>query len=354
MFSSWGKLILFHLVGFIFFSLSGLPTSIQAATFQYYDPSHTSYGRDVSYDGSKISVWDYQSNGFYRWIPQSGITERFYTHSTGANDFPGISGNGNVMVGSFNYWAVYSKGGDTFTNLSPGNACDANYNGSVIVGTANGQAAKWTWNGSTYQLQYLSGGFEARALSSNGSVIAGRTSSATDSQAVVWNHGAKRELGANTYQAYGVSADGRAVVGQGRVSAYNAFLWTPIGGVVGLGNLGNSNCAALGVANDGKAVVGTAYDPVAKTWVAFIWFPDTGMLRLKDYLIQTYPELAEPLTGWTLTEARAITPDGTTIVGYGYNPKFINNQKAWVTTGLQPVPAPGKSLPLIPLLLLAD
>lgn len=49
------------------------------------------------------------------------------------------------------------------------------------------------------------------------------------------------------------------------------------------------------------------------------------MRDLKDVLTD---EFGLDLAGWTLVEARAITPDGRTIVGSGFNP--LGQQEAWL------------------------
>ncbi len=48
-----------------------------------------------------------------------------------------------------------------------------------------------------------------------------------------------------------------------------------------------------------------------------------------DILTDDYG-LGSSLTGWTLSEATAISADGTTIVGQGYNPD--GNTEAWMAS----------------------
>jgi hypothetical protein len=51
------------------------------------------------------------------------------------------------------------------------------------------------------------------------------------------------------------------------------------------------------------------------------------MRDLKEVLTNNY---GLNLTGWTLLEATAISPDGKTIVGYGTNPS--NDTEAWIAS----------------------
>ena len=112
--------------------------------------------------------------------------------------------------------------------------------------------------------------------------------------------------------AAGVSADGATVVGRG--NGNEAFLWTAGGGMVGLGDLpgGEFSSIARGVSADGATVVGQGSSVIGQE--AFLWTSQDGMRRLQDVLTV---DLGLDLTGWTLRDARAVTPDGLTIVGWG-------------------------------------
>jgi probable HAF family extracellular repeat protein len=121
-------------------------------------------------------------------------------------------------------------------------------------------------------------------------------------------------LGGCCSWAYGVSADGSVVVGVALNAAgeYRAFRWTASGGMQDLGTLGGDWSRANGVSADGAVVVGGTYIfEVPRR--AFRWTAAGGMEDLNT----TY---ANPLTpGSALWEARAISPDGRYIVGWGYN-----------------------------------
>ena len=57
---------------------------------------------------------------------------------------------------------------------------------------------------------------------------------------------------------------------------------------------------------------------------AFIWDAQDGMRDLQTLLVS----LGADLTGWSLTEARAISADGRVIVGTGTNPQAAT--EAWI------------------------
>jgi probable HAF family extracellular repeat protein len=79
-----------------------------------------------------------------------------------------------------------------------------------------------------------------------------------------------------------------------------------------LGTLGGGYSQAWGVSADGSVVVGDARNAEGR-WHAFRWTASGGMEDLNT----TYASLLT--NGSRLREARAISPDGRYIVGWGYN-----------------------------------
>ena len=115
------------------------------------------------------------------------------------------------------------------------------------------------------------------------------------------------------------------------LSGYEAFRWTSGGGMVGLGDLpgGTFESDAKDVSADGSVIVGHA--ATALGFEAFVWTGTGGMQNLRELLIAGG---ATGLTGWTLTEANAVSADGRTVVGYGTN--AAGNQGAWAATIPEP------------------
>lgn len=113
--------------------------------------------------------------------------------------------------------------------------------------------------------------------------------------------------------AHGVSADGSVVVGYGDQCSgagcsyvFRAFRWTPSGGMSSLDGLSsNGNSNAYGVSADGRIIVGYAEDSQGNAQ-AVRWTP-TGIAALGS------------LNGGTWSEAYAISANGNVIVGTAQN-----------------------------------
>lgn len=137
--------------------------------------------------------------------------------------------------------------------------------------------------------------------------------------------------GGTSSEAYGVSSDGSVIVGRsGSTSGNQAFRWTSAGGMVGLGEFpgGTIFAEAQDVSSDGSVVVGQSNSAIGTE--AFIWDATNGMRALKTAL----EAQGLDLTGWTLTSAESIASDNVTIVGYGNNPS--GNNEAWIAVIPEP------------------
>jgi probable HAF family extracellular repeat protein len=161
---------------------------------------------------------------------------------------------------------------------------------------------------------------EAWGVSADGSVVVGLAHNAAGQRrAFRWTvAGGMRDLGAlpggMESVATGVSADGSVVVGSARNAAGQdrAFRWTEARGMQDLGTLDGNSSWALGVSADGSVVVGSARNAAGQDR-AFRW---TAVRGMEDLNI-TYAHLLTD--GSVLLEARAISPDGRYVVGWGYN-----------------------------------
>jgi probable HAF family extracellular repeat protein len=131
--------------------------------------------------------------------------------------------------------------------------------------------------------------------------------------------------GGDASKALAVSADGSVVVGYSHSDAgREAFRWTSAEGLVGIGDLpgGAFTSMAHSVSADGSVVVGVGAKASGET--ACIWI-DGGLFDLQTFLADHY---GLDLTGWRLTAAKLVSADGSTIVGYGFNPD--GEVEAWV------------------------
>jgi probable HAF family extracellular repeat protein len=305
---------------------------------------------DVSADGSVVvGQADFASGPeAFRWTRDGAMV--------GLGDLPGgihhsaaygVSADGSVVVGhssqevkglEFGDWGAFrwtSAGG--MVPLGRGTAWDVSADGSVVVGdAAYREAFRWTPDGGMVGLGRLPGepgDSNAVGVSADGSVVVGFSSP----YAFRWTSGGRmvrlNDLSGASFdgRANSVSADGSVIVGVFK-SDPEAFRWTSDGGMLGLGQLpgGGYASAALDVSADGSVVVGSGRT-AASDVAAFLWTSDGGMRDLRELLIQNG---ATGLTGWTLTTASAITPDGRTIVGTGTNP--LGLKEAWIATVPEP------------------
>jgi len=337
-----------------------------------------SFAMSVSADGFVVVGYGSSASGgeAFRWTSGGGMV--------GLGDLAGgsfgsiawgVSADGSVVVGTGSSasgpqeafrWT--SRGGMVGLGDLPGGqfyseATDVSADGSVVVGRGSpapapdvnvlSEAFRWTADGGLVGLGAFPGGagFESYAsgVSSDGSVVVGGSISALSQvppEAFRWTAGGGMvglgDLPGDSYidsTAMGVSADGSVVVGRGTPASGDeeAFRWTSGGGMVGLGDLpgGSFYSIAWGVSADGSVVVGTGSS--ASGSEAFIWDATNGMRSLEDVL-NSY---GVDLTGWKLSQARGISADGITIVGYGTNP--LGQNEAWVAN-LSPVPEPATLL----------
>lgn len=73
---------------------------------------------------------------------------------------------------------------------------------------------------------------------------------------------------------------------------------------------------AFGVSDDANVVVGASgYKPPRD---AFVWTPETKMVKLTDYMKN---KGVTGFDGWVLDVANPVSPDGKIISGTGVNPR---------------------------------
>lgn len=320
-----------------------------------------------------------------------------------------VSGDGNVVTGSATtlvgagtpirpFRWVYPAGPMVPIPLAIGNlggeGAAINLNGSVIVGTANALAFRWTSSSGAVFFPTLAGGTSARAagVSADGFTTAGQSTSPQGNRAVKWTAtGVITNLGvlpgAHATAAsvgLGISPDSSTVVGASDINVVgysHAFRWfggfmqdlgtlptgtdsaavdvsadngTIVGwsninfssnfiramrykfgpGMMNLGTLpGGIYSYANAVNGNGFAIVGRNYD-LNVGWRATLWTPSTGMVDLKAYVAS----LGGNVTGWVLDSAWGVSDDGTAISGSGL---LNGNPRAFLIRGLPCPSAPG-------------
>ena len=330
-----------------------------------------------------------------------------YSESNGISaDGSVVVGRSNSTPGYQGYRWTQAGGmsplGDLFGGLYDSDARDCSADGSAIVGTVSNSngwvAARWFPGTSVTLLGDLPGGvFQSRAygVSSDGNTVVGESSSATGDQAFRWRGGTMSPLGYlgqhpggfSRSVAADCSGDGETVVGtSSSAKGMQAFRWTQAGGMVALGDLPGgafiSNVAAI--SRDGSTIVGSATADFGATpcvWRsglgprelvpgasllgaaidasadgsvivgtsdtlgAFVWSERDGLRSIQD-LLET--DFGISLPTWTLTHATAISDDGRTIAGFGWNVLAPGGRgyEAFVVT----IPSPMTCVVFVPLL----
>jgi len=192
------------------------------------------------------------------------------------------------------------------------------------------------WSQSLTWLGTLGGNWSwAWGVSADGAVVVGSADNTGwyDNRAFRWTAAGGMQdlgtLGGYDSWALGVSADGSVVVGVARNAAggVRAFRWTASGGMQDLGTLGGWWSWANGVSPDGAVVVGGATNVRWYENRAFRWTASGGMEDLNT----TYASLLT--NGSRLLEARAISPDGRYIVGWGDNAATGRREAFLLDTG---------------------
>ena len=312
----------------------------------------------MSADGTVV-VGVYGSLGpAWRWTSGTGVMNLGSISQTVA-----VSRDGQTIVGTakgtdgIGYAAIWQTGKQWTTLPPPPNGTSqdgkstvgygVSSDGSVVVGLAYVnpnlvEGFRYDVKTGTVPLGTLTGGrSRASVISGDGKVIGGwddltgRGPGTGFWYGVIWWEGLQRLM--NPFgaigQVEGINTNGAVIVGRGvpPMSAPHAYRFTASDAqVVDLGALkrdqgGNGigpgptdsiedTSISLGVSDDGNVVVCTSgYQPPTD---AFIWTPDTKIVKLSDYL------KSKGVTGyetWTLISAVAVSPDGKIIAGTGIN-----------------------------------
>jgi len=322
-----------------------------------------SYGYGVNANGTAVVGTADHSDDFgsgdraFRWTVSGGMQDLGVLDGGASSGASGISYDGNFVTGTSGYFGGthafrWNAGSGIMEDLGelPGGSFHSsgghaiNASGDTVVGNSYSavgyRAFRWRAVGGIETLGQLPGGFNSNAMAVNadGTIAAGLSDSPNGNRAFRWNavEGMK-SLGILAGQAsYGwaINGDGTVIVGKSdSVNGTEGFRWTAATGMVGLGLLpGSPYGSAHGVSADGSVIVGVSALPGFVGYHAFIWTSALGMKDLQTYL----PTLGVDLTGWTVSQALAISADGTAITGNG-----VHNGKtrAFIIRGLFGGPA---------------
>jgi probable HAF family extracellular repeat protein len=222
--------------------------------------------------------------------------------------------------------------------------------GRVVVGYGEGLNRqpeyvpfRWTSSGGMVGLGIMAPGDYAlaRGLSGDGNVVVGDIGIALNTRAYRWTvdtgmvglEGDLPDAAGNYHSvALDASADGSIVVGK---SNNQAFRWTSGTGLVGLGSIAGApfvQSSARAVSADGSTIVGSSYSATGDE--AFRWTSSGGMVGL-GYL---------PGTNDFGSTATDVSADGSVVVGVALNSNRVNEAFRWTSsTGLRSLGFPTNS-----------
>ncbi len=224
---------------------------------------------------------------------------------------------------SFATTASFQGLGDLIGGSFSSEAYGVSADGSVVVGrseSASGtEAFRWE-NGVMQGLGYLGGVdffSDARGVSGDGSVVVGQSLLSSHYSTFYWTEqGGMQSLGDTPTMSYrsvahDASYNGAVIVGRkGAASGSEAFRWTESGGIQGLGDLpgGDFYSYACSVSDNGDIVVGYSHSGLTSSPSydeAFRWTEAVGMQGLGDLPGGDFYSIG-----------LGISADGETIVGH--------------------------------------
>ncbi len=302
----------------------------------------------LSADGNVMAV--NLGGEMFRWVRGKGYTDLGPTDGS-----IGMSEDGNAITsgilgadGLVNAGVWKASTGWVSLGHTP-NGCNLdgswgspygmNVDGSVVVGLAwycpGAQAFRWSaFTGMVPLSHPTDRSSRASAISADATTTVGFYEAHFGNRRPARWIGHKVNLfaGANANgEATAVSSDGTQIVGQADdATGFHAFYYTDALGMISLGALANidsDQSVASGIANDGT-VVGASGSFFGSGFQAFYWsarFPKQKMRFMKDALKYMGAKIPNNVI---LSNALAISADGTTIAGTWYDTNF--NSGGWM------------------------
>lgn len=285
---------------------------------------------DMTADASTFLGYDV--NGNFTWTEAGGYV------NLGGGGYPNCSNDGtqvcgNIMDGGYDQAALW-LGGTSWQALggiggtsgsSMSTAYDISGDGEYVVGLG------WVDAGTAHAFRYDAvngmidlgslGGESSRAnaVTDDGSIIVGWDQDPSSGwwRGAKWVDGVEELLAEGTYlgACEGVSSDGTWIVGDNHPDFMDdGWRWSEETGFVSTGTLSGWLFQGhnLDVSDDGKVVVG--WSGYFMDQFATIWTEETGIVDLKQYLIDLGAEIPADVI---LSVAMKVSDDGTTIIGRG-------------------------------------
>ena len=327
--------------------------ALAQAQIQLLDAGDVSLPVSLSADGSTIA-WTGRAGSratlSSHHIP-SGVTREYLSGCCNAPSTPAINSDGSIIAGS------YFSGGSSRTSYTISNGVLAagpstlqfdraiSDDGRVRVGQT-GTVASRTDDGVATILADPPGGGTisvARAITPDGSVIAGTAAGSFGAQAAVWQNGNVRLLQPRfgSGSGSGVTAmtdDGRTLVGfENGDFQPQAVYWTRFGVFgpfvipsPGTTALTDMQATDIGSTPEGNLIVGTGFS--GSTEIPWIWDAEGGTRELSVFL----ESMGIDTRSTQLTSA-LISRDGRTLAGAGQN---ASGPVVWYAV----IPEPGTAL----------
>jgi uncharacterized membrane protein len=318
--------------------------------------------------GSVRGLSPFVSAGIFVWDTQSDSINLLNTASL---EGAGISNDGSVVIGdtfvegtpgdpnsfaeeasiwtqSMGFWQSIGFLPNALQCPSRSNAYDLSGDGSVIVGLSwdgcSGRAFRWTESTGMEQLEVMgSGGNRASVISTDGTVIAGFAQGTFNRTPVVWDANTLEGTllgpgGADAQgEVHGISDDGTTPYGTVYMgaadNAFDAVKW--VNGqaeVIGTGSLlPGWGGQVMDIADDGTVI---GFDILLGNRRPWIQPQGEGpLIELNGWAVAHGAELPED---WEMIVPRAISADGTTIIGFGFEPTGVFGFRLVITPGDTP------------------
>ncbi|MBN1436440.1 MAG: PEP-CTERM sorting domain-containing protein [Sedimentisphaerales bacterium] len=212
-----------------------------------------------------------------------------------------------VLAGPTSYADIfYSYGNMSFSNGISGN-------GDYVVGADPTLAYRWHFGTSTIDNLGTLGSdtvSSANKISYDGSVVTGTSGSGSSRSAFRWEEGVGPmvdigDRGSGAAAGYAINADGTLIAGQEGISPSQAFLWeqgaTPEMTTLGYLPSGSTSGQARAMSGDGSVIVGQSHNGTSTE--AFVKLAGSPMYGLGF------------LAGGTTSIAYGVSPDGVAVVG---------------------------------------
>lgn len=326
----------------------------------FIDSPSQSIAYAVSADGATVVGESISNDGMqaFRWTRSGGIVGLGFLPNPGgfkSSQAFAVSADGTIVAGaSLTPNALLEDGSAMRWSAADGMTYLGNLGGTDTGGIAQGMTPdgvtivgwchsasgiyepfRWTASGGMQGLGLLPNEQIGRALavSADGATIVGNISagSTTFPRAFIWTSETGVHLLTSLNEsaissANAITPDAAVVVGQsnGRAARWVAGVPVSLGEIAG--GIPTSTYWANGVSADGNRIVGMAnFNAGQGTGEAFLWDFAHGMRGLKSVLQNDF---GVRTIGWSLFEARGISPDGRYIVGYGFDPQ--GRQQGWL------------------------